>query len=720
MTDSAALPEKSQRPIRIGVDVGGTFTKAVAIRPSPFAILAQAIVPTTHDSVDGVARGVVEALTMLLARAEVQGQPIAAVSHSTTQAVNALLEGDVATVGIVGSGPAADAGTLRKLTTPGSIPLAPGRFLPTISRWLDSPVSADQAAAMVAQMVAAGVGALVASGAYSVDDASDEQAIMIAAQAHGLPTVGGHEVSSAYGLEIRTITAAVNASILPKMTQTADQVEACLRSEGITAPLLIMRGDGGLSDAAGLRRRPILSLLSGPAASVAGALLSGRVLDGVFIEVGGTSTNLAVIQDGQPALRYVQIMDRPTAIRSLDVRVQGVAGGSLLRIKGRTLTDVGPRSAHIAGLPYLSFSQPTGDLRVELIAPRPGDPADYVIVIDAAGNRFALTITCAANALGTIPGDAYAARSASQQTALRGFAALGTLVGLTAEQAAARMIELASKRVGEAVQRLIREYKLKQITLIGGGGGAGALVPAVAARLAVPFHLAEHAEVISSIGVALALVREEVERGQSSATVESVAQEAVERAVAAGAAPDTVQVVTEIDAERRMIRAIASGALVLDGHDGADSEAGHTRSVDELRAVAARRAEAKPAQVEMVATTGRFHVFRVRPGGGLFRRGWAGIVVVDQTGAVRLTAQNASALSGTEAEALQFIREKASGSNLPHVMIIVAQRLLRLPETGDAAELIAAAEAALSGTDRAAVQRDDQPVIAVCEPVAWL
>jgi N-methylhydantoinase A/oxoprolinase/acetone carboxylase beta subunit len=697
-------------PLRIGVDVGGTFTKAVAIRPSPFAILAQAIVPTTHGSTDGVARGVVEALSLLLAKPEVHGQPIAAVSHSTTQAVNALLEGDVVKVGIVGIGPAEDAAQLRKLTTPGNIPLAPGRFLPTVTRWLDSPVTAERAAAVVDQLIVDGIGAVVASGAYSVDDASDELLVMAAASTRGLPAVGGHEVSSAYGLEIRTITASVNASILPKMTQTVDQVEACLRLEGIHAPLLIMRGDGGLSDAAGLRKRPILSLLSGPAASVAGALLSGRVLDGVFIEVGGTSTNLAVIQDGQPALRYVQIMDRPTAIRSLDVRVQGVAGGSLVRIKGRQLTDVGPRSAHIAGLPYLSFSAPVGDLQIELIAPRPGDPADYAIVRDSTGSRYALTVTCAANALGTVPGDAYA--SAQRDTALRGFAALGATIGLTAEKTAERMIELASKRVADAVQRLAREYKLKQITLIGGGGGAGALVPAVAARLHVSHHLAEHAEVISSIGVALALVREEVERGSAGTTPEAVAQEAIERAVAAGAAPDTVQVVTELIPERAMIRAIASGALVLDGHDGGENDAQKTLSADELRQVAARRAESETDQVEPVGATGRFHIFHVTPKRNLFRRGWSGVIAVDVGGAVRLTAQHATAACGTGAQALQFVRDKVKGTSLPHVTIIAANRLIRLPETSDAKELLAAAESALLGTE--------STVIAVCEPVAWL
>lgn len=688
------------------MDVGGTFTKAVAVRPTPFAIIAQAIVPTTHGRSEGVARGVVQALGDLLAHPDVSGQPISAVSHSTTQAVNALLEGDVVKVGIVGIGAVQEAAKLRKLTTPGDIGLAPGRVLPTVSIWLDSPVTEQSAQAAVEQLQAAGVGAIVASGMYSVDDPEDELRVMDAALAHGLPVVGGHQVSSVYGLEVRTVTAAINASILPKMTQTADQVEACLRAAHIEAPLLVMRGDGGLTDAAGLRSRPILSLLSGPAASLAGALLSGHVLDGIFIEVGGTSTNLGVIRDGQPVLRYVQIMNHPTCIRSLDVRVQGVAGGSLGRLRGKKLADVGPRSAHIAGLPYLSFSYPKGELSIELITPRPGDPADYVVVRDSAGQRYGLTVTCAANALGLVPPGAYAANQ--KEVALRGFAALGAAMGMSAEKAAESMIALASKRVADAVQRLAQEYKLKRITLIGGGGGCGALVPAVADRLHVPYQLAEHAEVISSIGVALALVREEVERGISASTPAEVAREASERAIAAGADPDSIQVHTEVISERATIRAIASGALALDSRD----QGAATLTPDELRQAAARRVEADPEQVETLTVLGRFHVFRIQPKRGFLRRGWAGVVVIDSSGAIRIVAQNTVAVCGSSADILREIEARTRGGSSLRMTLLDSKRLINLPEGSDPKELLSAAQAAIDGVE--------SPIVAVFEPVSWL
>ena len=161
----------------------------------------------------------------------------------------------------------------------------------------------------------------------------------------------------------------------------------------------------------GFRRAPARTLYSGPAASVAGALRSNRIDDGVIVEVGGTSTNVAAIRRGRPALSYVQVASHATAIRALDVRVLGVAGGSMLRARRNRVYGVGPRSAHIAGLPYACFLA-GGRLRRRDHGARrapPGDPADYLVVRLADGRAVALTNTCAANALGIVEPDDYAA-----------------------------------------------------------------------------------------------------------------------------------------------------------------------------------------------------------------------------------------------------------------------------------------------------------------------
>src|SRR5262249_60009902 len=108
----------------------------------------------------------------------------------------------------------------------------------------------------------------------------------------------------------------------------------------------------GATDLDGFRAAPVRPLYSGPAASVSGALRHASVSDAVILEVGGTSTNVAAVRDSRPMLSYVKVASHATAVRAVDVRVVGVAGGSMLRLRRRHVYGVGPRSAHIAGLPY--------------------------------------------------------------------------------------------------------------------------------------------------------------------------------------------------------------------------------------------------------------------------------------------------------------------------------------------------------------------------------
>jgi N-methylhydantoinase A/oxoprolinase/acetone carboxylase beta subunit len=685
--------------LRVGIDVGGTFTKAVALRftpGQPIAILAQSVVPTTHRAATGVAAGVIAALRALLAEPTMAGQPVAIVAHSTTQAVNALLEGDVTPVGIIAFGPARAAARMARLVTPGLITLAPGRTLRTGTIWLDTPLQPAQVARAVADLAAQGMGAMVASGLFGNEDPAAELQIIEAAQAAGLPAVGGHQVTGSYGLEVRTTTAAINASILPRMMATSDQIAACLRDAGITAPLLIMRGDGGAMAADALRTRPILSLLSGPAASVTGALLDSQVVFGLFIEVGGTSTNIAVIRDGEPTLDYVRVMDHPTCIRSLDVRVQGVAGGSLIRVRGGRVQAVGPRSAHIAGIPYLSFSQPSGTLGARLVAPGPGDPADYLVLRDAAGNHYGLTVTCAAAALGRLDQSAGSMDGLNPAAALAGFAALGRLIGLSPEQAAEAVLNRAARQIGRAVAGLARAYRIKthQVTLIGGGGGAPALVPAVAAALDAPYQIAPHASIISSIGVALALIREEVEHGAGAITPDQAATEAHERAVQAGAAPGTIQVTTETIPERGIIRAVATGALRL----AADSTPGPGQAplpLDSLRRAVALRVETSIDAVDFTAQIGRFAVFSVRRW-GVLRGRWAGTVIVTDRGLIKVAARGTTpALIATEADraaALAVIKADSARNPTRRTVVQDAQLItFGGADAGAAAALVATA-----------------------------
>ena len=408
------MAEKNQpgRRVRIGIDVGGTFTDAVAIDDETLEILAQLKIPTTHNDPHGVAAGVIQAVQGVLERGGIDPAEVVFISHGTTQATNALLEGDVVPVGIVGMGSGLDGARARNQTQIEPIPLAQGKVLQPLHTFLDTGngLTPEQVTEALQALVAQGAEAVVAAEAYSVDDPSRELMVQQAAQAMGLPASASYEISKRYGLKVRTRTAVINASILPRMTRTADMTEASVQAAGITAPLMIMRGDGGSMMVGEMRRRPILTLLSGPAAGVAGALMYAKVSDGLFLEVGGTSTDISLIKNGRVMVDYAEVGGHRTYLRSLDVRTVGVAGGSMIRVRDGRLVEVGPRSAHIAGLEYAAFADPEAldGAELEIFAPLPGDPEEYVAVRTARGERYALTLTDAANLLGRVGPDDYA------------------------------------------------------------------------------------------------------------------------------------------------------------------------------------------------------------------------------------------------------------------------------------------------------------------------
>ncbi len=500
---------------RIGIDVGGTFTKAVLIDNATLEVVERYSVLTTHSDARGVARGVIEVFRNVLERSGVQPRDVVFLAHSTTQATNALLEGDVATVGVLGMASRVEALLAKGQSSIKEIELAPGRRLRPAHRFLTTDALDEQAVRrMLEELRSEGVEVVVASSAFGVDDGSGEELVMRIAATMGLPATGGHEISKLYGLTTRTRTAVINASILPKMIATADMTEASVREAGIEAPLMIMRGDGGVMDIREMRRRPAVTMLSGPAASVAGALMYLKVSDGIYFEVGGTSTNIGVIRNGRPTVKYARVGGHDTYVNSLDVRVIGIAGGSMVRVRGSEIGDVGPRSAHIAGLPYSAFADPEDiqEPQLELFRPKEGDPDDYVAIRTRGGTRYAITNTCAANLLGYAKPGWHAHGNAN--AVRRAMAPLAERLGVTVEETARRILEQASRKVIPVVDSLLAEYALDrdQALLVGEGGGAAALIPFVAQRMGLAFQISQDAEVISSIGVALALVRETVER----------------------------------------------------------------------------------------------------------------------------------------------------------------------------------------------------------------
>ncbi len=696
------------RRVRVGIDVGGTFTDVVAIDAGTRELLARIKVPTSHHATEGVTAGIVAGIERLLSEHNVGADEIAFIAHSTTQATNALLEGDVARVGVLGLVDRWSWAARRQMRFPGVRLASEVVFAPRFAFADVRDESAIRTA--VDGLLRNGAQAIAASRAFGVDRPGPESAVVAYARALGADATSGHDVSAMYGLRARTRTAALNAAILPKMVRTARMTQDAVDRAAIPAPLMIMRSDGGVMDVNEVERRPIMTLLSGPAAGVAGALLYENLSDGIFIEVGGTSSDCSAIRAGRPQLRPARIGGHRTMLRTLDVRTLGIAGGSMVRIGHDDSVDVGPRSAHIAGCEYACFTEAEAiaGARVELAAPALGDPAEYVVLVARDGRRIALTTSCAANLLGYVPETAFAHGDA--RSARAGFELLAQRTGGEATALARTVLEAAAHKLRRAIDELVADYALdpQQVTIVGGGGGAGALVPFTAEAMHMPYRIARDAEVIAPIGVALALVRDVVERTIVAPTPQEIARirrEASDRVVAAGAAAERVAVEIEIDPQRNRVRATASGATAL-----VDMAIGGACSEPEQRAAAARSLNCSPEQLERIELTTALtgYAYRHQVSKRLQRRPDAvDLRVVDERGVVRLALRDAAlartGATGLGAAVLNAIEAATRfgdvGRALPALYLLRGGRVAAFDGMPSAEDARALAEEEVEGCD---------------------
>lgn len=637
----------SSRKVRIGIDVGGTFTDAVVVDNETYEVIAKEKCPTTHHAKQGVAEGIVRNIENVLKKNNISPEDVIFIAHGTTQATNALLEGDVAKVGIVGMGKGLEADRAKKETTAGNIELAPGKFLYTEHEFLESSsLREDLIKSAIEKLKQKGAEVIVASESYSVDNPENEKKVIEIANKMGLPATGGYEISQLYGLSARTRTAAVNAALIPKMMETANMTEGAVKESGIRKPLMIMRCDGGVMSIDEVRKRPILTMLSGLAAGVAGALMYEKITDGIFLEAGGTSTDISVIKDGKVMIKNAQIGGQKLYLTSLDVRTLGVAGGSMIVVEDGKLVDVGPRSAHIANKSYEVFAEPKKIVspKIKLVAPREEDKPNYAVIECENGESYALTLAGAANILGYVGEGDYA--HGNKEAAKKAWQALADLTGESVEELCKTAMEISMKKVKQIVDELIVDYNLNKnlIYLIGGGGSASVVVPFLGEMMGIRHKIAENAPYISTIGVSLALVREQIERNVSNPTDEDIRKirhDVMEVITRAGADAATVDIAIEIDSQKNILREIATGATELRTKDRNTQ----MKSEEDLLKIISEADKVEKQNVQKVGQEGRWHAYYVN----VEKKALFGLIktkkrftrIIDEEGVIRLQKNDA-------------------------------------------------------------------------------
>ncbi len=384
------------------------------------------------------------------------------------------------------------------------------------------------------------------------------------------------------------------------------------------------------------------------------------------------------------------------------MRTIGLAGGSMVRVRDGKVLAVGPRSAHLAGLAYSCFAEQQGDYSAKMVQPLPNDPPDYLIAANA-DERLALTMTCAANAAGTVPAGDYALGDGALAGQL--FAEVLHSTPLVAAEA---VLSAGCAQAVHTIESLLEDYELRRehVTLIGGGGGAGAVVPFTGRMMSLPWRIAENAPVISAIGVALALVRDVVERTIPNPSKEDllrVRQEAVEAVVRVGANPQTVEVQVEVDTQHQLVRATATGATELRTRDLAVSQ------VDPLaqREAAARSLGVETGSVSEPARTPYYAAVtctrEIKKLFGLMRTSRMPLRLVDREGIIRLQLAHGAAEALPVARAIPRLREMMAaqtqysdgGERLPSVFLVAGPRIFNLSGLLTAEHVLSLAEAEL-------------------------
>ncbi len=342
-----AVVERNARPrYLLGVDTGGTFTDAAILDGVSRDVVASAKALTTKGD---LAVGVTDAIRAAIASlpATIAPDQIALVSVSTTLATNAVVEGHGNAVALVLIGFDDDMVARTGLAT--AFPSLPILLVDGGHNHSGHEVCPLDVESLAKQLTAISVSAVAIASSFAVRNPAHELAArQVVIDQTGLPCTLSTELSSTLDAPRRALTAVLNARLVSRVSALIDAVERSMGEIGLACPLLIVKGDGTLALAESVAKRPIETVLSGPAASLVGAAWLSGLSDFLLSDMGGTTTDLGVLEHGVPRTNAngAEVGGWRTTVQAIDVRTVGLGGDSEVRLDPSAYRPASPSTMH--------------------------------------------------------------------------------------------------------------------------------------------------------------------------------------------------------------------------------------------------------------------------------------------------------------------------------------------------------------------------------------
>ncbi|KXS40425.1 MULTISPECIES: hydantoinase/oxoprolinase family protein [unclassified Candidatus Frackibacter] len=318
--------------IALGIDTGGTYTDGVVMDVDEGVIYDKAKALTTRQD---LSIGINECINNL---EKIDFNDIKMVSLSTTLATNATVEGQGCEVGLILIGFEPD----RNLPTEHVVQVKGGHNIKGKPKEELDLAEVKE----VINSIQGKVDAFAVSGYLSVRNPEHEEKVKeLVQELTDYPVVCGHELTSSLGMHERTSTAVLNARLIPIIAELIDAVKKSMADKKIDAPLMIVKGDGSLVGEEIAREKPIETVLSGPASSLIGATYLTDIEDGVVVDMGGTTTDVALLEEGRPSLNQdgAMVGGWLTRVQAVDIATIGIGGDSYVQVSKDGLLQVGPQ-----------------------------------------------------------------------------------------------------------------------------------------------------------------------------------------------------------------------------------------------------------------------------------------------------------------------------------------------------------------------------------------